>query len=188
MKNLWAWVDIETTGLDVEQDLILEVAVVLTDPELNVVDKISHVVKQRGFKPGELSDTVKMMHTKSGLISDYIHASMTLSNVEDDMRQFFQTHFGKSAVMSVFDSPKLEYAPPMCGASVHFDRSFLKEDMRNFERLFHYRNIDVSTYRRTFRDWFPNVPEYIQKKEHRALPDIMDSIQELKYYKAYIKV
>ncbi len=174
MKNLWAWVDIETTGLNDLEDVVLEVAVVVTDPELNILDKIETLVTYADLNLGLLSDFVKQMHTENGLISELKCAYIPLSVAERKLIDFFSKYF-----------PELN--PPMCGSGVHFDRRFLNQAMPALASRFHYRNIDVSTVRRLIRDWLPDVTPYVQPLKHRAMPDVLDSIAELKYYKRFIR-
>lgn len=177
MKNLWAWVDIETTGLNDLEDVVLEVAVVITDPELNILDKVETLVTYADLNLDLLSDFVKKMHTDNGLISELKSMYSPLHVAERKLIDFFSKYFHHGS----------EELPAMCGSGVHFDRRFLNQAMPSLASRFHYRNIDVSTVRRLIRDWLPDVTPYVQPLKHRAMPDVLDSIAELKYYRRFIR-
>lgn len=163
-------VDIETTGLEYETDTILELGVILATANLDYVAS-----KHQCFyydRTGNEPDVVAEMHEASGLWE--ICADPTLPSeyeVCQDFVTFLEVH-GATGL-------------PMCGSSVHFDRGFLKSDMALFESVFHYRNIDVSTIKNLAELWnegaFKGRPE--GDKQHRALPDCYDTIEELKYYR-----
>lgn len=178
MKNQYAWVDIETTGLD-ETDTILEIAIVATDKDLNVNYGIKNIIDHDFNTPPflQMSNFVIDMHTKNGLLQDLkkdFEIKTNMQQSEDLLLKWMIDKFGDSK-------------PPLCGCSPHFDRAFLKRLMPRLESRFHYRNIDVSTVRRLCRDWFPEVPEYLKGDVHRAYPDCRDAITELAYYKMHMK-
>lgn len=173
MKNLWAWVDLETTGLD-NTDLILEIAIVITTPDLIPQNSFQAIVNYPPDVPGllQMSSFVRDMHTKSGLLED-MEKVQVRNSLEDVNRKAIEW------MIEQFQGDK----PPLCGCSPHFDRRFLKEYMPGLESRFHYRNIDVSTLRRVTRDWVSDYPEYKKKDRHRSFPDCIDAIWEAKHYK-----
>ena len=162
-------VDIETTGLKPEYDEILEIGVVLCNNDLEVLTQFQSVV----HFPYKLHDPiVAEMHEKSGLYEECkSEDAPSLYSVETQIIQFLDEN----------DATGL----PMTGSSVHFDRSFLKEDCPDLEKLFHYRNVDVSTVKNLCEKWnegaFNGRPE--GDKLHRVIPDCLDTIAELKYYR-----
>ncbi|WP_017791895.1 oligoribonuclease [Leucobacter salsicius] len=171
-----AWIDIETTGLDRDQDLILEVAAVITDAELNEVAHFSEVVHQdRALAVSMMDKAVLQMHTRSGLIADLAVTSSASSIVEIEQRllEFVAEHRALDA--------------PVAGSNVSFDRGFLELWMPTLnDQALHYRSIDVSTVKELARRWAPHVLETAPPKDmkHRALADIRESIAELRHYRA----
>jgi oligoribonuclease len=168
------WVDMEMSGLNPDQDRILEVAMIVTDPQLNTLAIAPVVVVHQ---PDEVLDAMdswnKGTHGKSGLI-DKVKAS-TVTEAE------------ASQIFLAFLS---QYAPaakvPMCGNTVHQDRRFMQRYMPDLERFFHYRNIDVSTIKELCRRWKPDVMKGFEKRgAHTALADIEESIDELRYYRQH---
>jgi oligoribonuclease len=179
------WVDIETTGLDARSDRILEIGMVQTTDELEVVEyRTKYLTLQVEGKPVQRWDpVVAEMHKNSGLIRDCAFSQNSLADAE---REF--TNFIANCVEP--DPPTGGVRPmeagqhPMCGSSVHFDRAFLKRWLPNIEAWFHYRNIDVSSIGELAKLWDPviweNRPE--DMKVHRVIPDIQDSIRRLRWF------
>ncbi len=168
------WIDLEMTGLSCDRDRIIEIAIVVTDGQLNTVaESPALVVKQ----PDEVLDGMdswnKSTHGKSGLIGR-VKAS-TLDEVRTE------------AMMLAFLEPLVPAgASPMCGNSVCQDRRFLARYMPRLETYFHYRNLDVSTLKELVRRWKPELAAGIVKQgKHQALADIYESIGELKYYREH---
>lgn len=170
-----AWIDIETTGLDRDQDLILEVAVVITDAELNELGYFSEVVHQdRALAVSMMDKAVLQMHTRSGLLADLAVSSSASSIVEIEQRllEFVAEHRALGA--------------PVAGSNIGFDRGFLELGMPTLnDQALHYRSIDVSTVKELARRWAPHEYETAPRKRntHRALPDIRESIAELRHYR-----
>ena len=166
------WVDMEMTGLDPDNDRIIEVAVVVTDSELNVLAEGPVFAIHQ---PDEVLDRMdawnKGTHGRSGLI-DRVKAS-TISEADAETALIgFLKHFvpaGKS---------------PMCGNSICQDRRFMARGMPKLEAFFHYRNLDVSTLKELCKRWKPAVASGFKKhQKHTALADIVESIEELRYYR-----
>jgi oligoribonuclease len=167
------WIDCEMTGLDIVHDALVEVAVLVTDSELTVLgDGIDVVIKPPATALEQMGDVVRTMHTSSGLL-DELDAGMPLAEAErvvlDHIRSFVP-------------DPR---RAPLAGNSVSTDRGFLARDMPELENHLHYRIIDVSSIKELARRWYPRVYFASPEKHggHRALADIRESIEELKYYR-----
>jgi oligoribonuclease len=173
-SKLFFWVDIETTGLDPKRCGILEVATVVTDEDLNFIASAEAVVRW-GESDRDVAEPVAFeMHSKNGLWEACALSAHTPRSVEMVMLEFLGQHAPAKTV-------------PMCGSTIAFDRSFLKEHMPDLEAYFHYRNYDVSVYteeaRRRYKDAYDSRP---QGKPHRAMPDILQSIELLKHWRATV--
>ena len=173
-KNHLIWIDMEMSGLKPEEDRIIEVAIVVTDSELNTVAEAPVLVVHQ---PDALLDGMdnwnKSTHAKSGLIGRVKASVLTDSEVENTMLEFVRQHVG-------------ERASPMCGNSICQDRRFLARWMPRLEAWFHYRNLDVSTLKDLAKRWKPDiVPGMVKHGKHEALADVHESIDELKYYREH---
>lgn len=168
------WVDMEMTGLDPDNDRIIEVAVVVTDSELNVLAEGPVFAIHQ---PDEVLDRMdawnKGTHGRSGLIDRVKASTVTEADAETALIGFLK-HFvpaGKS---------------PMCGNSICQDRRFMARGMPKLEAFFHYRNLDVSTLKELCKRWKPAVASGFKKhQKHTALADIIESIEELRYYREH---
>ena len=173
-ENNLVWIDLEMTGLSPETDRIIEIAVVVTDPHLNVrVEGPVFAIHQSDETLNKMDAWNKGTHGKSGLI-DRVKASA----VDEAQAQ--------AAVIAFLK----QYVPagksPMCGNSICQDRRFLAKDMPQLESFFHYRNLDVSTLKELARRWKPGLIEGFKKaQKHTALADIHESIEELAYYREH---
>ena len=166
------WIDMEMSGLKPEADMILEVALVVTNQNLEVVaEGPVHAVHQSNAVLGGMDSWNTATHGRSGL-TDRVRASrLSESEVEDDMLAFLERHVPAGV-------------SPMCGNSICQDRRFLARCMPRLEAYFHYRNLDVSTLKELARRWKPEVAAGFSKQaRHEALADIYESIQELRYYR-----
>ena len=166
------WIDMEMSGLDPDSDSVLEVALIVTDKDLNLVETGPVlVVHQRDEVLDAMDSWNKGTHGKSGLI-DKVKASMlSEADVEAQMIEFMKQHVG-------------ERTSPMCGNSICQDRRFLARHMPKLEAYFHYRNLDVSTLKELAARWRPDLKDGFKKaNSHTALADIQESIEELKYYR-----
>jgi oligoribonuclease len=172
------WIDCEMTGLDLTADALIEVAVVVTDSELTVLGEGVEVVIAP--PPGaleQMNDFVRAMHVTSGLLED-LPTGTTLSDAQAQVLEYVQTW--------VPDPGKA----PLAGNSVGTDKNFLDRDMPELSAHLHYRVIDVSSIKELARRWYPRVYFASPEKHggHRALGDILDSIDELRYYRAALLV
>ena len=167
------WIDCEMTGLSLEKDVLVEIAVLVTDSELNVIGEgVDVVIKATPDQLAHMNEYVQSMHTSSGLITEIPHG-ITVSEAE-------------SLIISYLEkSSTLPGKSPLAGNSVSVDRSFIARDMPRLNEYLHYRTIDVSSIKELARRWYPkayfNAPA--KTGNHRALGDIQDSIAELAYYR-----
>jgi oligoribonuclease len=167
------WVDLEMTGLDPKQHVIVEVACVVTDAQLNPLDGgISRVVYADEAQLALMDNIVINMHTQSGLIHE-IPKGIALAQAEAEVLDYIKSHIAE---------PKKS---PLAGSSVYVDRLFLQAHMPTLESYLHYRIVDVSSVKELTRRWYPRMYFAAPTKNgnHRALADIFDSIRELSYYR-----
>jgi oligoribonuclease len=171
--NRIVWIDCEMTGLDLVADALIEVAVLVTDSELNVLGEgVDIVIRPPAEAVAQMRDVVHEMHTVSGLL-DELDSGVTLAEAEKLALDYIREWV-----------PDVRRAP-LAGNSVATDRGFLARDMPTLEGHLHYRLVDVSSIKELARRWYPRVYYASPKKQggHRALADIRESIQELRYYR-----
>lgn len=167
------WIDCEMTGLDLLADALVEVAALVTDSELNILgDGVDLVIKPPAAAVEQMVDFVRDMHTSSGLITE-LDAGVTIEEAQEAVMAY---------VREWVSEPR---KAPLAGNSVATDRGFLARDMPELEQYLHYRIIDVSSVKELARRWYPRVYFASPEKNggHRALADIRESIEELKYYR-----
>jgi len=171
-QNNLAWLDMEMTGLNPDADRVIEVAIVVTDSQLNTVAEAPVLVVRQSDAVLEGMDAWnKSTHGKSGLIDKVKASSLTEPAAEEQMLAFLAAHVP-------------EKTSPMCGNSICQDRRFLARYMPRLEAYFHYRNLDVSTLKELAKRWKPEIAKGLTKQgRHEALADIYESIEELKYYR-----
>jgi oligoribonuclease len=172
------WIDCEMTGLSLEHDALIEVAALVTDYELNVLgDGVDLVVKPPAAALEQMNDVVTRMHTSSGLLKE-LDAGLTLEEAEKQVLAY---------VREFVPEPR---KAPLAGNSVGTDRAFLARDMPTLEGWLHYRVIDVSSIKELSRQWYPRAYFAAPEKagNHRALTDINESIDELRYYRKAVFV
>jgi oligoribonuclease len=169
------WIDMEMSGLDPDRERVLEIAVVVTDTELNTVGEAPVLVlHQSNDLLDAMDDWNKSTHGKSGLV-DRVKAS-TLAEAEAEERLL--------AFLTDLVPPRTS---PMCGNSVHQDRRFLARYLPRLEAFFLYRNLDVSTLKELARRWKPQIMVGLTKHgRHEALADVYESIDELRYYREHL--
>lgn len=170
--NNLIWIDMEMTGLVPEADRILEIALLVTDAQLEVVATGPVLVLHQ---PGEVLAAMDSwntgVHGKSGLVDKVKASKLDEAAVEAQMLAFLEQHVPSGV-------------SPMCGNSICQDRRFLARWMPRLEAWFHYRNLDVSTLKELVRRWKPEAAKGLKKEgKHEALADILDSIEELKFYR-----
>ena len=172
------WIDCEMTGLDLEVDELVEIAVVITDYDLNPVDPgLSIVIKPDASALQSMGDFVRAMHTESGLIEEFPNG-VSVAEAEYEVLEYVLKH--------VPDEQKA----PLAGNSIGTDRAFLAKFMPRLDGHLHYRNVDVSSIKELAKRWFPRAYFNAPAKDggHRALADILESIRELQYYRRAVFV
>jgi oligoribonuclease len=173
------WIDCEMTGLDATTDVLVEIAVIVTDAELNLLDPgLDIVIATDPAKLEGMDEVVREMHTASGLLTAIADATTTLEQAEEQVLDYIKRW--------VPDRRKA----PLCGNSIATDRTFITRYMPTLDDHLHYRMIDVSSVKELARRWYPkayyNAP--VKGGGHRALADIIESVTELRYYRAAILV
>jgi oligoribonuclease len=178
IENL-VWIDCEMTGLDVEKDSLVEIAVLITDSDLKVLDEtgLSVVIKPRKDSFDQMGDYVTQMHQESGLF-ELLDSGLDIEQAEDQILAYVKSF-----------APEARTAP-LAGNSIGTDRMFLNRYMPKLDAHLHYRNVDVSSIKELTRRWYPKVYFQLPKKSggHRALADIRESIAELRYYRQTVFV
>lgn len=172
MDNL-VWIDCEMTGLDLGTDALIELAVLVTDPELSVLGEgVDIVIKPPADALAQMSDFVTEMHRNSGLL-ELLPNGVTLAEAEAQALAYIRSHV-----------PDVRKAP-LAGNTIGTDRTFLARDMPELEGHVHYRNVDVSSLKELAKRWYPRIYFTAPTKSgnHRALADIRESIEELRYYR-----
>ena len=171
-QNNLVWLDMEMTGLDPDRDRVIEVAIVVTDSQLNTVAEAPVLVVHQSDAVLDAMDAWnKSTHARTGLIDKVKSSLLDEAAAEERMLDFLGRHVPKQT-------------SPMCGNSICQDRRFLARHMPRLEAYFHYRNLDVSTVKELARRWKPEIVKGLVKQgKHEALADIYESIEELKYYR-----
>ena len=172
-KNL-VWIDLEMTGLNHKEERIIEIATIVTDSNLNILDEGPNIaIKQdKKFLDG-MDEWNTTQHTSSGLLDSVLQSVVSTREAEIETLEFISKYVGRGK-------------SPMCGNTVSHDRRFLIEYMPELEAYFHYRHIDVSSVKELVVRWMNQAQSFSKSSNHRALDDIKDSINELKHYKNLI--
>jgi oligoribonuclease len=173
-QNNLVWLDMEMTGLDPERDRIIEVAIVVTDSQLNTVAEAPVLVVHQSDGVLEAMDGWnKSTHARSGLIAKVKASALAEAEAEQQCLDFLVQHVPSRT-------------SPICGNSICQDRRFLARTMPRLEAYFHYRNLDVSTLKELVKRWRPDLAKGLTKHgKHEALADIYESIEEIKYYREH---
>ncbi|HXL92239.1 MAG TPA: oligoribonuclease [Streptosporangiaceae bacterium] len=178
MNDRLVWIDCEMTGLDIERDALIEIACVVTDAELNLLDEgVDVIIKPPAEALVSMPDIVHEMHTTSGLL-DELAGGITLAEAQDIVLGYVRTHVAEPRRV------------PLCGNSIATDRWFIARDMPDLDNYLHYRMVDVSSIKELSRRWYPRAYFASPDKNggHRALADIRESVQELRYYREAVFV
>ena len=178
MNERLVWIDCEMTGLDLRADALIEVAALVTDFDLNVLGEgIDLIVKPPAEALEQMNDFVRTMHEKSGLLEE-LDNGLPMAEAEEQVLAYIKEHCPDGS------------RPPLAGNTVATDRSFLVRDMPVLESFLHYRIVDVSSIKELSRRWFPRAyfAAPTKRGNHRALADIQESIEELRYYRAAVFV
>jgi oligoribonuclease len=178
MNDRLVWIDCEMTGLDIARDALIEVACVVTDDELTLLDAgIDLIIKPPAEALDQMTDVVRAMHTTSGLLAD-LAGGVSLAEASEMVLNYVKRH--------VTEPRKV----PLCGNSIATDRWFIARDMPELDAYLHYRMIDVSSIKELARRWYPRAyfASPAKRGGHRALADITESVQELRYYREAVFV
>lgn len=170
------WIDLEMTGLDTQNDRIIEIATIVTDAQLNVLAEGPVLAI---YQPAAVLDAMdewnQNQHGGSGLLERVRQSTTSEADAQRLTLEFLQTYVPKRT-------------SPMCGNSICQDRRFLARCMPELEAYFHYRNLDVSTLKELAKRWYPNLPSFSKSASHLALDDVRDSIAELRHYREHLFV
>ena len=178
MNDRLVWIDCEMTGLDLGADALVEVAALVTDFDLNVLgDGVDLVIKPPAEALDQMGDFVREMHEKSGLLTE-LDDGITLQEAEAQVLAYIKQHCPDGS------------RPPLAGNTVATDRAFIARDMPALETFLHYRIVDVSSIKELSRRWYPRAyfAAPTKRGNHRALADIQESIEELRYYREAVFV
>ncbi|MBD3947530.1 oligoribonuclease [Nocardioides ganghwensis] len=178
MSDRLVWIDCEMTGLDLGADALIEVAALVTDFELNVLGEgVDVIIKPSQESLDQMVEFVRSMHEKSGLL-DELATGTTMAEAEEQVLAYIKEHCPDGS------------RPPLAGNTVATDRSFLARDMPGLESFLHYRIVDVSSIKELSRRWYPRAyfAAPTKRGNHRALADIQESIEELRYYREAVFV
>ncbi len=179
MTDRLVWIDCEMTGLDLGSDLLIEVAALVTDSDLNVLGEgVDIVIGASAEQLQRMPDVVRDMHAVSGLTQEVLASSVTVREAEEKVLAYLHEWV---------QEPR---KAPLCGNSIGTDRGFLTRDMAELDGFLHYRMVDVSSIKELARRWYPRAYFNSPKKAggHRALADILESVNELRYYRSTIFV
>jgi len=172
------WLDLEMTGLDVEKHTIVEIACIVTDSNLTQLDEgIDIVIHADADALANMDDFVRKMHTKSGLLPEISASTVTIADAQARTLDYLRAHVPAGTA-------------PLCGNSIGTDRRFLDRYMHDLDTYLHYRSVDVSSLKELCRRWYPEIYSKRPGKteQHRALDDIRESIEELRFYRAELLI
>ncbi len=171
MDDRLIWIDLEMTGLDHEKCVIVEIATIMTDKQLDIIAEGPVIAINHAEEVLSSMETwSKEHHQASGLLDRVRASTYSCAQAEQETIDFVSQHCGKKE-------------SPLCGNSIGQDRLFMLKHMPQLEDFVHYRNIDVSSIKELVKRWYPALPSFEKQKTHLALDDIRESIEELKYYR-----
>jgi len=177
IRPVLVWIDLEMTGLDADRDHVLEIATIITDDDLNPVgDGLQLVIHQPPEVLGLMGDVVSKMHHDSGLTDEVRLSTLSLADAQQQTVEFIREHIPEPGKV------------PLCGNSIGMDRRFLNRWLPDIENLLHYHVVDVSSLQELAQRWYPEAAEKRPRKRkgHRALDDILESIEELRYWRSTV--
>ena len=172
-----AWMDLEMTGLDPDRHTILEIATLITDDNLELIAEGPDLIVHAGEEDlAHMDEVVVKMHTRSGLLSEVRASTVSLAEAGAQTLAFLKQHIDKEGTV------------PLCGNSIGTDRRFLAKHLSEIEEFLHYRSVDVSTIKELVRRWNPEVLTSAPEKAtgHRAMDDVLESLDELRHYRATV--
>ncbi|MGA1036505.1 MAG: oligoribonuclease [Ilumatobacteraceae bacterium] len=175
--DVLVWMDLEMTGLDHMSDVIVEIATIITDDDLNIVaEGPDLVIHQPDEVLRNMNEVVTKMHTDSGLLEQISSSTLTLEEAGQQTLQFIKEHCPEAGTV------------PLCGNSIGTDRRFLARYLPEIETYLHYRSVDVSSIKELVRRWYPeaNARRPWKPNSHRALDDIKESVAELQHYQQVV--
>jgi oligoribonuclease len=173
-KGNMVWIDLEMTGLDPDHDVIIEAAVLITDAQLNIIaDGPDVAISRSDEQLSVMNDWNRRTHHGSGLIKRVKVSDVSIERAEQEILEFVQKW-------------TVERKSPLCGNSVHQDRRFLYGEMPKLIDWLSYRIVDVSTIKELAKRWYPEMEPFVKQECHRALEDIRESIDELRWYRQQI--
>lgn len=173
-ENNLIWIDLEMTGLDTDHDLIIEIATIVTDPQLNILAEGPILaIYQADEILNQMDEWNTRQHNQSGLVERIRKSPYSVADAERLTLEFLEKFVPQGL-------------SPMCGNSICQDRRFMHRLMPKLETYFHYRNLDVSTIKEIMTRWAPKKESYIKESTHLAMDDIRDSISELKFYREHV--
>jgi oligoribonuclease len=173
-RKRMVWIDLEMTGLDIERESIIEIATVITDSELNIVAEGPNLaIRVNEELLAGMDDWNTRHHHGSGLVERIHNEGVKVEDAEQQTIEFLKQWIEPGTA-------------PLCGNSVWNDRQFLAKEMPTLLEMLHYRMVDVSTIKELSRRWYPDVSRYNKKGAHRALDDILESVEELRYFRKEI--
>ena len=173
-RKRMVWIDLEMTGLDIERESVIEIATVITDSELNIVAEGPNLaIRVNEELLAGMDDWNTRHHHGSGLVERIHNEGVEVEDAEQQTIEFLKQWIEPGTA-------------PLCGNSVWNDRQFLAKEMPTLLEMLHYRMVDVSTIKELSRRWYPDVSRYNKKGAHRALDDILESVEELRYFREEI--
>ncbi|MDG1546279.1 MAG: oligoribonuclease [Candidatus Poseidoniaceae archaeon] len=165
------WIDLEMTGLDIETESIIEIATVITDGQLNILAEGPNLaISVSEELLANMDEWNTSHHTQSGLVERVRNQSVSIEEAEKQTIEFISKWVDKGVA-------------PLCGNSIWNDRKFMEKEMKQLVQYLHYRMIDVSTIKELSKRWYPEIEGFQKKGSHLALDDILESIEELKYFR-----